>query len=119
MSDSLDILGVKIAATNLQLACQSIDRWIKERHKTYVFIAPVSTIVDCRHDPEYRKVVNNAGMVTPDGMPLVWLARMRGYKQVHRTYGPDLMLTLCNFVQTRRGYRHYFYGATPEVLERL
>jgi len=94
MSDSLDILGVKIAATNLQLACQLIDRWIKERHKTYVCIAPVSTIVDCQYDPEYRKVVNSAGMATPDGMPLVWLARMRGY-------------------------RHYFYGATPEVLERL
>ena len=118
MSDSLDILGVKIAATNLQLTCQSIDRWVKERHKTYVCIAPVSTIVDCQYDPEYRKVVNSAGMATPDGMPLVWLARARGYKQVRRTYGPDLMLTLCNFGQTR-GYRHYFYGATPEVLERL
>ncbi len=78
MSDFLDILGVKIAATNLQLACQSIDRWIKERRKTYVCIAPASTIVDCRRDLEYRKVVNNAGMATPDGMPLVWLARMRG-----------------------------------------
>jgi N-acetylglucosaminyldiphosphoundecaprenol N-acetyl-beta-D-mannosaminyltransferase len=118
MSDFLNILGVKIAATNLQLACQSIDRWIKERHKTYVCIAPVATIVDCRRDPKYRKVVNNAGMTTPDGMPLVWIGRLRGKKSTQRTYGPDLMLAFCQLSQTG-GCRHYFYGGNPETNNRL
>ncbi len=57
-------------------------------------------------------------MVTPDGMPLVWLARVFGYSEVKRTYGPDLMLALCDLGQ-QKGYKHFFYGGTPETCEKL
>ena len=118
MSELFDVLGVKIAVTNLQDACQSIENWIKERQKTYVCVAPVSTIVDCQRDSEYRKIINNAGMTTPDGMPLVWLGRLRGNKRLARTYGPDLMLKVCALSEAK-GYRHFFYGGTPQTCDLL
>ena len=34
-------------------------------------------------------------MVTPDGMPIVWISRLMGHRQVERVYGPDLMLAVC------------------------
>lgn len=118
MSETFDILGVRVAVTNLQLACQSIEQWIRERRKTYICISPVSTITDCQDDTEYRKIINNAGMATPDGMPLVWIGKLRGKKNIARTYGPDLMLTSCALSQTK-GYRHYFYGGDPQTNNRL
>lgn len=116
--ETLDIFGVKVAATNLTTACQRIDEWIKIKAKVYVCIAPVSTIVDCQSDPAYRDVINQAGMTTPDGMPLVWLGRSRGKKQMARTYGPDLMKEVCGYGLTY-GLRHYFYGGTAEGNQRL
>lgn len=118
MIERLDILGVGVAVTDLASACQSIESWIKERRKKYVCIAPVSTLVDCQSDAEYRKIINNAAMVTPDGMPLVWIGRWRGKKGIRRTYGPDLLLAFCQLSQVK-GYRHYFYGGDSATNARL
>lgn len=118
MAEWFDILGVKIAVTNLQSACQSIEQWINEQGQTYVCIAPVSTIVDCQKDTEYRKIINSAAMTTPDGMPLVWIGKLCGKKFLQRTYGPDLMFAFCD-LSRKKGYRHYFYGGDPQTNQRL
>lgn len=118
MNEVMEILGVKVNITNLSLAGETISDWIRCKQKTYVCIAPVSTIVDCQKDQQYRAIVNNAGMATPDGMPLVWLGKMRGEKIIERTYGPDLVLHLCNLSQ-EKGYRHYFYGSSPKTIQLL
>ena len=115
---SVDICGVRVSAVNLSLACEIIEGWIKAQHKTYVCVAPVSMIVDSHSQEGYKAIVNQAGMVTPDGMPLVWLAKSRGHKAVARTYGPDIMLRLCE-ISAKKGYKHYFYGGRPEVCEQL
>lgn len=111
--DCFDVLGVKIAATNLQQACQTIEEWIETRKKTYICISPVATIVDCQKNVNYREIINGAGMSTPDGMPLVWIGRMKGNRQIGRTYGPDLMLKFCDISQ-QKGYKHFFLGGTEE-----
>lgn len=111
MNNFFTILGVRINAVNLQLAAQQIETWIVNQVQTYVCVAPVSTVMDCQDDPEYRAIVNSAGMVTPDGMPLVWLGRQRCGKMVERTYGPDLMKFFCALSE-EKGYKHFFYGGS-------
>lgn len=118
MVETYDLLGVNVAVTNLSRSCKVVDEWIKQKHKTYVCIAPVSTIMDCQDSEEYRSVINSSGMTTPDGMPLVWTGKLRGKKEISRTYGPDLMPALCDLSQDR-GYKHYFYGGTQESLTYL
>ena len=118
MTDKFDILGVKVDATNLSLASQNIAEWIRHRRKVYICVAPVSTVVECQSNPEYREVINGADMVTPDGMPLVWLGKLKGNKVIQRTYGPDLMLKVCSDGEMP-GFRHYFYGSTVQVCEQL
>ncbi|WP_258043157.1 WecB/TagA/CpsF family glycosyltransferase [Sphingomonas sp. NBWT7] len=59
-----------------------------------------------------------AGLVTPDGMPLVWLAQSRGHLEVGRTSGADLVTELCRESPERR-LRHYFYGGKPGVADRM
>lgn len=109
----IDILGVNISVVNIPQACAYIEDCIALKEKTYICVAPVSTVVDCQKDVEYRRIINGAGMTTPDGVPLVWLGKLRGEKTIERTYGPDLMEALCNLSQ-QRGYRHYFLGGTRE-----
>lgn len=118
MLNTVSLLGVNVSRVNLASASGQICDWITQKKRTYVCVAPVSTLVDARRNAAYLDVVNSAGMVTPDGMPIVWLARARGCRDVRRTYGPDLMLEICNDGQ-ERGLRHFFYGGTPAVLEKL
>ncbi|MFA5059047.1 MAG: WecB/TagA/CpsF family glycosyltransferase [Candidatus Omnitrophota bacterium] len=114
----VDILGVKISSVDIPAACAHIFRWIEQKNKTYVCIAPVSTVVRCQEDEQYRSIINGAAMVTPDGMPLVWLGRLKGHKTIKRTYGPDLMLETCRLSQ-ERNCAHYFYGGSQETCDLL
>ncbi len=108
------ILGVRISAVNLKTAADQIEQWIVNRTKAYVCLAPVSTVMDCQKDKEYCDIVNNADMVTADGMPLVWFGHWRGAKTVGRTYGPDLMNIFCALSEAK-GYKHFFYGGSSQT----
>ncbi len=118
MFNSFEILGVRISATNLSNTCEIFSRWIGAKEKNYVTIAPVSTIIDCQDDKVYKNIVNNSGLTTPDGMPIVWLGKMRGIKNIARTYGPDLLLEFCEY-GLNKGYKHYFFGGSAQVLAQL
>ena len=57
-------------------------------------------------------------MVTPDGMPLVWLAHLFGKRRSERVYGPDLMRKM-TAVSQLRGYRQFYYGGAEGVADKL
>jgi N-acetylglucosaminyldiphosphoundecaprenol N-acetyl-beta-D-mannosaminyltransferase len=102
----------------METALQAIDAWIAARSPHYICIRDVHGVMRCQTDEELRRIHNVAGLVTPDGMPLVWLSRILGFDGVQRVYGPDLLLEACEgFVH--RGYRHYFYGGQPGVAQLL
>lgn len=111
----IEILGVRVSDINIPGAVEIINGWVRAQYKTYVCVAPVSTLVDCQKDQRYKSVVNAAGMVTPDGMPVVWLGRAHGSRKIGRTYGPDLLTAVCQV----RGLRHFFYGGQGSTLEKL
>lgn len=113
-----NVLGVGISAINMAQALQTIKEWVINREQHFICVRDVHGVVECQRDETLRKIHKAAGLVTPDGMPLVWLSTLKGYRGVERVYGPDLMLNLCK-ESTSLGYRHYLYGSTPEVIERL
>lgn len=116
--DRVDVLGVGVSAIDLPQALDTLDRWISAREPNYVTITGVHGVMESRRDPGVLAIHNRAGMVTPDGMPLVWLSRLKGFRNVDRVYGPDLMLACCER-SLRQGYRHFFYGGADGVAELL
>ncbi|MDF1516215.1 MAG: WecB/TagA/CpsF family glycosyltransferase [Anaerolineae bacterium] len=114
----INILGVGISPIDIPVAIQTIDGWIQDRQPHYVCVIPVHSIMLAFDNPELRTIINASGMVTPDGVPVVWVSRLFGFKQTRRVYGPDLMLALCEH-STQNGYAHYFYGGAEGVPEKL
>jgi N-acetylglucosaminyldiphosphoundecaprenol N-acetyl-beta-D-mannosaminyltransferase len=112
-----NILGIGVSAIDYDLAAAEIERWIRENSPHYVCVATVNAVVQSQTDEQFRRIHNLAGLVTPDGMPLVWLGRLMGYRQIRRVYGPDLLLHVCRHSIGR--LRHYFYGGRPGVAELL
>ena len=69
-------------------------------------------------DAELKRIHNQSFLSTPDGMPMVWLARWNGYSEVERVYGPDLMLEIMKVTAgTRR--KHFFWGGNEGVADEL
>lgn len=117
-SDRANLLGVGISAINMDQALETIQAWITRREPHYVCVTPAHSIMDCYNNPELRLIFNQSGLTTPDGMSIVWTLRLMGHKHVGRVYGPDLMHALCQH-SLGHGYRHYFYGGAPGVVEDL
>lgn len=114
----VDILGVNVSAIDMNDACLAIEEAISCGRKDYVCVCPVSTIMECQENERMLTSVNSAALVTPDGMPVVWLGRMSGFGNMRRVYGPDLMLEVCR-ISAEKGYKNYFYGSSENVLEGL
>lgn len=113
-----DVLGVRLSAVNTMAAIQAVQLWIDTEDHKYICFCNVHTIMSCQNDPDFQKVIDGAGLAVPDGMPLVWIGRLRGYRQIERVYGPDFLLKLCRISQDF-GYRHFFYGGAPSVADEL
>lgn len=109
-----NVLGVEVHALTLPSATAEIVRAAQHPRSGYVCVTGVHGVIECQDDPALRDIHNRAFLVTPDGMPLVWL----GPKGTQRVYGPDLILAVCEAGLTT-GLRHFFYGGAPGVADEL
>jgi N-acetylglucosaminyldiphosphoundecaprenol N-acetyl-beta-D-mannosaminyltransferase len=114
----VNILGVGVNAIDMSIAINTVRGWIDRNDRNFVCVTGVPGVMESYRDPALRKIHNAAGLVTPDGMPLVWLGRRLGFGQIKRVYGPDLMLALCEY-SMGKAYSHFLYGGAPEVPEKL
>ena len=112
-----DVLGIPISATTLASAEAAIVKWAGDDVGRFVCVREVPSLMSSIEDPALVALHQEAAMVTPDGMPLVWIGRRRGLP-VERTCGPDLMERLMAS-SPGSGLRHYFYGGKPGVAEKL
>lgn len=102
----------------MEQALRNIEGWIEAGSTRYVTITGVHGVMESVRDDDLRAIHNSAGMVTPDGMPLVWLGKLLGDAPVERVYGPDLMLRCCER-SVSEGIRHFLYGGAEGVPEEL
>lgn len=114
----VNVLGVEVSAIDRETAVEQIQSWVADDARDYVCVRDVHGVVASQRDPELVRIHNRAGLVTPDGMPLVWCGRYAGARQMERVYGPDLMLEVCGR-STANGLRHFLYGAGEGVADEL
>ena len=86
-----NIMGVNIAAINMEWLIDFTKKHIKELSGDYMCVSNVHTTVMSYDDPGYCAVQNGGIMAIPDGGPLSSVGRKRGFSQMRRTTGPDYM----------------------------
>jgi N-acetylglucosaminyldiphosphoundecaprenol N-acetyl-beta-D-mannosaminyltransferase len=112
------ILGSRIDATSYQDACDRIQTWAEQHTSCYIVAANVHVVMTAFWQPSFQHLLNQAALVTPDGMPLVWAMRLLGVKGQSRVYGPDLMLAWCDRAAHLK-IPLFLYGGTETLLSKL
>lgn len=115
---TLDILGISLLPASFQSAVELLLEAARPGGSLRVHFLTVHTVVESSTNTALRSVLNSAGYVATDGMPLVWLARLHGAREANRVCGPDVMLALMDRGR-EQGLRHYFYGGADGVPEEL
>lgn len=106
-----------IAITNQKDVQQRIVDAVSAKLNTYICVSNVRTVLYANKHPDYEEVMKKSYMNIPDGMPLIWAARLWGIKNAQRTIGPELFDTmLCD---PQNGIRHFLLGDTNEILQSI
>jgi N-acetylglucosaminyldiphosphoundecaprenol N-acetyl-beta-D-mannosaminyltransferase len=118
MRKLLIVLGIPIDNVTMEETLDRCDEFIADGRasgRTYQ-IATVNAdfVVNSLHDPELRRILQEADMSTADGMPLVWASRLLGGPLKDRVTGADLVPALAERAAAK-GYSIFFLGARPGV----
>ena len=112
------VLGVRVNAIQIPGVVETLRQWIRDRGPArFVAVTGMHGVMEARQSPEFRRVLADADLVVPDGMPLVWMGRFHGLDLRRRVYGPELMETFLR--ETKDAYRHFFYGGAEGVADQL
>ena len=88
------------------------------KKSSYTCIANVHMLVEAYRNVSFASIVNNADMITPDGMPLTWgLKLLHGVRQ-DRVAGMDLLPDLLEAAELN-AIPVYFYGGTEAMMTRI
>jgi N-acetylglucosaminyldiphosphoundecaprenol N-acetyl-beta-D-mannosaminyltransferase len=115
---SFSVLNVRVHAVQIPDVIDRIQQWILEGKRShFIAVTGMHGVTVAYENAQFRHILNTADLVVPDGMPLVWLGRRKGYPLKRRVYGPELMATFCQMTGSR--YRHYLYGGMPGIADQL
>lgn len=115
---NFNILGLNINDTNYDRAVNLVSDWASSGNASYICCANVHMVMEAYDSPDFCQIVNTADIVTPDGIPLVWIMRSRGAKNQERVYGPHLMIKALKMAENE-GIPVGFIGGQPQTLEKL
>jgi len=111
------ILSVDVTTSTYEEILRVIQSWIEKKQSAYICVAATHLVMECQTDETLRKGVNNADIVTTDGMPLVWVAKLYGYA-ARRVYGPTLTQRICTMAEKEK-VRVFFLGGSLGQSARL
>jgi N-acetylglucosaminyldiphosphoundecaprenol N-acetyl-beta-D-mannosaminyltransferase len=74
-------------------------------------------IVDASRDPNFAAALGRADLRVPDGVGVLWAARLLGTPLQQRVTGSDGIYQICQRAAVK-GWRVYFLGAAPGVAEK-
>jgi N-acetylglucosaminyldiphosphoundecaprenol N-acetyl-beta-D-mannosaminyltransferase len=110
--------NIGISRVNLQATVDFLKDAVSNRLTGYVCVNNSRTTYISNRDAAYCNIQNNSLLTVPDGMPLVWIAHSRGFDDVSKVSGKDLMDAIFS-ISVAKGYTHYFYGCSTQTLQLL
>jgi N-acetylglucosaminyldiphosphoundecaprenol N-acetyl-beta-D-mannosaminyltransferase len=114
-----DVGGVPVHAMSLGQAVTRVARMVDCPGSHVVHNIASDPIVRAWNDPQLLRALQEADLTLPDGMAVVWAARLLGAPPAtERVYGPDFVLAVAGDPRTRP-LRHAFVGANEPVLDSL
>ena len=116
MRDTIDILGVKIDRITAAYALKKAEQLVRKPGVSMIFTPNPEIVMAAYENPEFKEILNSADMCTPDGIGVVYAAKMLGTPVPERVAGFDLTCGLLDSIR-KTGEGVFLFGAKPGVAE--
>lgn len=111
-----DILGCQVDMVTLEEGIICIKDLIQRGRPAQVITLNAEIVYQAQHHKQLEAIINQADIVTPDGIGIVWGGRQLGYEFKERVTGIDLLCRLCREAPAQ-GWKIYLLGSAPGVAE--
>lgn len=111
---SISLLGVKVHSLDMPTTLAAVRGFIASGKPHMIVTADASGIARAQSDEDFRKLVNEADLVTPDGIGVIWGAAKLGTPLMERVSGVEIAEQMCR-LSAEDGFSIYFLGAAPGV----
>lgn len=112
------VVGISVTPLSLNQHVKQIMFWAMQNVSKSVCVANVHMLMEAHWDSGFRQVLQQADLVTPDGMPLVWMLRLLGSRRPERVAGMDLFRALCSKAQ-EHGVGVFLLGSESQILAKI
>lgn len=112
------VLGTFIDAGDWTSFLQRLLSWAGRREQRTVCLCNVHSAVTAREDNALADALAASDLVLPDGAPIAWTLKRRGFTNQTRIAGPDLMLRLCAELE-QADIGVFLFGSSNETLDKL
>ena len=109
--------GVRLDPIRIGELAPRVSSFLDSRRSHVVHFICADPTVVARSDADYRTILNRGDLNLPDGRPVAWTLRLLGHDADQIT-GTDGFRLLCNWGRSH-GVRHFLYGGSPPVIEKL
>jgi N-acetylglucosaminyldiphosphoundecaprenol N-acetyl-beta-D-mannosaminyltransferase len=107
------LLGLAVDQMSLDQATTLIGQRIRD-HDSFVFATPnLNFLRTANADPAFQAAVLRSDLGLADGTPLLWLARLAGFRLPERVAGSDLFDQLMSEADPDLPTRIFFFGGPP------
>ncbi|MFT4114298.1 WecB/TagA/CpsF family glycosyltransferase [Silvibacterium sp.] len=111
------VLGVPFHNVSMDETVAYVDEKIRSRSFHQIATANLDFLVHAIRDPEMQEILCTCDLVIPDGMPVLWGARLLGSSLKQRVCGVDLVPRLAELC-ARENYSMFFLGASEQNSQR-
>ncbi len=111
-----DIMGVRFHAVTLNEAVDYAMNRIHMKKKGYIVTPNPEIVYLTLDDPAFRSLINGAALVLPDGIGIIYAAKILGKALFGRVTGIDFADLLMHRL-AQEGLRLFLLGAKPGVAE--
>lgn len=110
----MKFLNTYVDNLSMDEAINRIDELIINKNPSYVVTPNVDHIVKLELDTEFQDVYNDADLILTDGMPLIWISKLKKNPIKEKISGSDLFPEVCKLA-SNKGYKIFLLGAAEGV----
>ncbi len=113
---SVELLGVRVDDVTWPETLDYLARCVEEGTPHLIVTLNPEILMQARADADFHQIIAQAGLVLPDGVGLLWAARILGVRLRERVTGSGLVPRL-SALAAERDWPVFFLGAAPGVAE--
>ena len=110
------LLGVKVHCVDMESAIETIRGYVHSGKPHLIVTADASGIVLAQRDEDFRSLVNEADLVTPDSSGILLGARWLGAPLREKVSGVDMAREVCR-IAAQEGFSVFLLGGAPGIAE--